>query len=287
MGLFQKKEKAPREPQYYMSSTNIRTLNYKVYYMKLWEKVLYFLLAFAVGAFVGYLFYGGIGKDEFGEPTMLTRILDISISTITGLAAGKVFLPVRTEQIIQKRRSQLNSQFRDMLEALNTSLGAGKNVMDSFYAVNEDMKVQYEEDAFIINELTVIISGMANNIAIETLLEDFGIRSGIDDIVSFANVFKICYEKGGNIKETIRSTHEILSDKMEIRDDIETVVTANKSEQNMMLVMPVLLIGMIKLTSEDMAANFVTPVGIVSSTIAIVLFVISYLIGKKVLDIKV
>lgn len=287
MGLFQKKEKAPREPQYYMSSTNIRTLNYKVYYMKLWEKVLYFLLAFAVGAFVGYLFYGGIGKDEFGELTMLTRILDISISTITGLAAGKVFLPVRTEQIIQKRRSQLNSQFRDMLEALNTSLGAGKNVMDSFYAVNEDMKVQYEEDAFIINELTVIISGMANNIAIETLLEDFGIRSGIDDIVSFANVFKICYEKGGNIKETIRSTHEILSDKMEIRDDIETVVTANKSEQNMMLVMPVLLIGMIKLTSEDMAANFVTPVGIVSSTIAIVLFVISYLIGKKVLDIKV
>ena len=287
MGLFQKKEKAPREPQYYVSATNIRTLNYKVYYMKLWEKVLYFLLAFAVGAFVGYLFYGGIGKNEFGEPTMLTRILDISISTITGLAAGKVFLPVRTEQIIQKRRSQLNSQFRDMLEALNTSLGAGKNVMDSFYAVNEDMKVQYEEDAFIINELTVIISGMANNIAIETLLEDFGIRSGIDDIVSFANVFKICYEKGGNIKETIRSTHEILSDKMEIRDDIETVVTANKSEQNLMLVMPVLLIGMIKLTSEDMAANFVTPVGIVASTIAIVLFVVSYLIGKKVLDIKV
>lgn len=287
MELFQKKEKAPREPQYYMSATNIRTLNYKVYYMKLWEKVLYFLLAFAVGAFVGYLFYGGIGKNEFGDPTMLTRILDISISTITGLAAGKVFLPVRTEQIIQKRRSQLNSQFRDMLEALNTSLGAGKNVMESFYAVNEDMKVQYEEDAFIINELKVIISGMANNIAIETLLEDFGIRSGIDDIVSFANVFKICYEKGGNIKETIRSTHEILSDKMEIRDDIETVVTANKSEQNMMLVMPVLLIGMIKLTSEDMAANFVTPVGIVASTIAIVMFVISYLIGKKVLDIKV
>lgn len=293
MGLLQKKEKgskkekAPKEPQYYMSSTNIRTLNYKVYYMKNWEKLLYFLLAFAAGAFVGYLFYGGIGKDEFGEPTLLTRILDISIAAITGLAAGRVYLPVRTEQIIQKRRSQLNSQFRDMLEALNTSLGAGKNVMDSFSSVNADMKVQYEEDAFIINELAVIISGMANNIPIENLLEDFGIRSGIDDIVSFANVFKICYEKGGNIKETIRSTHEILSDKMEIRDDIETVITANKSEQNMMLVMPVLLIGMIKLTSEDMAANFVSPAGIAASTVAIVLFVISYLVGKKVLDIKV
>ena len=148
-------------------------------------------------------------------------------------------------------------------------------------------KVQYEEDAFIINELKVIIAGMANNDEIETLLEDFGRRSGIDDIVSFANVFRICKQKGGNTKETIRSTHEILSEKMEIREDIETVVTANKSEQNMMLVMPVLLIGMMKMTSEDMAANFVKPTGILASTIAIVLFAVSYVIGKKVLDIKV
>ena len=287
MKLFRKKGKTPQEPQYYTSSTNLQTLNYKVYYMKTWEKIFYFMLAFAVGVFVGYLFYGGIGKDEFGDPTALTRILDIGISSVTGLATGKLFLPIRTEQIIHKRRSQLNSQFRDMLEALNTSLGAGKNVMESFAAVNEDMKVQYEEDAFIINELKVIIAGMANNDEIETLLEDFGRRSGIDDIVSFANVFRICKQKGGNTKETIRSTHEILSEKMEIREDIETVVTANKSEQNMMLVMPVLLIGMIKMTSEDMAANFVKPTGILASTIAIVLFAVSYVIGKKVLDIKV
>ena len=55
----------------------------------------------------------------------------------------------------------------------------------------------------------------------------------------------------------------------------------------MIIVMPVLLIGMMKMTSEDMAANFVKPTGILASTIAIVLFAVSYVIGKKVLDIKV
>ena len=128
---------------------------------------------------------------------------------------------------------------------------------------------------------------MANNVDVEVLLQDFGARSGIEDIASFANVFKICYRKGGNIKDTIRSTHAILTDKMEINEEIETVVTSNKMEQKIMIAMPIALIGMIKMMSPDFAANFVTPTGIISTTIAIALFVVSYYVGKVILNIKV
>ena len=281
-----KKEEKVKEPQYYLSATNIQTLNYKVYYMSKTEKILYFLLAFALGAAVGYLFYGGIGKDEFGQPTTTTHILNILIPSAVGIVAGFVFLKIRTEQIINKRISQLKTQFRDMLESLNTSLGAGKNVVDSFYAVREDLKVQYD-DAFIINELDVILDGMNNNIDIEDLLFDFGERSGLDDIKSFANVFRISYRKGGNIKDVIRSTHEILTDKMEIAEDIETVVTGSKNEQNIMTVMPIALVAMLKFTGGDFGDNFATPAGIASTTVALVMFVIAYFVGKTIMKIKV
>lgn len=289
MGLFttNKEEKKAPEPQYYLSATNIPTYNYKVYYMSMVEKILYFLLAFVAGAAVGYLFYGGIGKDEFGNPTTLTWVLDITIPAVIGVVAGIAFLPIRTEQIIENKRRKLNTQFRDMLEALTTSLGAGKNVTDSFRSVYDDLKVQYDEGADILRELEIILSGMANNVDIEDLLLDFGIRSGLEDIYSFANVFKICYRKGGNIKDTIRNTHSILSDKMEINEDIETIVTANKTEQNIMIFMPIGLIGMIKMLSADFAANFVTPAGIIATTIGVVLFVAAYYVGKAVLNIKV
>jgi tight adherence protein B len=174
-----------------------------------------------------------------------------------------------------------------MLEALTTSLGAGKNVPDSFRSVYDDLSVQYDDGAEILQELEIIMSGISHNVDIEDLLMDFGVRSGIEDISSFANVFKICYRKGGNIKDTIRNTHNILSDKMEITEDIETIVTANKTEQNIMIVMPIGLIGMIKLMSADFAANFVTPAGIIATTIGVVLFVAAYFVGKAVLDIKV
>ena len=281
-----KKKKVIQEPEYFMSATNMPTLNYRVYNMKTIEKVLTFLVAFVAGALIGYLFYGGIGKDEFGQPTTLTWILNILIPTVVGVIAGRLFVPMRVKSIITKRRNELNHQFRDMLEALTTSLGAGKNVNDSFFAVYEDMKVQYDSDAYILKELEVIISGIHNNVAIEEILEDFGNRSGIDDIKSFANVFKISYRKGGNIKDIIRNTHSILNDKMEIAEDIETLVTSNKLEQNIMVIMPIALIGIIKMMSPEFAANFVTPTGIISTTISIVIFVVAYFIGKAVLDIK-
>lgn len=286
MGLFTKNSKKIVEPEYYTSATNMPTLNYRVYKMKPLEKVLYFMLAFAVGAFVGYLFYGGIGKNEYGDPTTTTRVLNITIPTIVGGIAGCLFVPARTKAIIEKRKKELARQFRDMLDSLTTSLGAGKNVTDSFVSVYEDLKVQYDSDAYILKELEVVISGIHNNIAIEDVLEDFGKRSDNDDILSFANVFKISYRKGGNIKDIIRNTHEILSDKMAIAEDIETLVTSNKMEQNIMIVMPIALIGVIKMMSPEFAANFVTPTGIISTTVSIVIFVVAYYIGKSVLNIK-
>lgn len=281
-----KKEKA-LEPEFYLSATNMPTINYRVYYMKPVEKLVTFLIAFVAGALVGYLFYGGIGKDEFGQPTILTRILDVVIPCAVGLLAGKLFLPVRVKARIAKRATELNRQFRDMLEALTTSLGAGKNVNDSFFAVYDDLKVQYQEDAYILKELEVIISGIHNNIPIEEVLADFGERSNNDDIRSFASVFQISYRKGGNIKDVIRNTHAILSEKMEISEDIETLVTSNRTEQNIMIVMPIALVGLIKMMSPDFAKNFVTPTGIISTTISIAIFVVAYFVGKAVLDIKI
>lgn len=276
-----------KEPQYCKSATNIRTLNYRVYVMTPLEKILYSVLAFAVGAMVGYLFYGGIGVDEYGRPTVITYVLNTVIMVGVGALAARLFVPIRREQLRVARQNKLKSQFRDMLEAISTSLNAGKNVPESFAAVYADLKNQYEEGAYILNELYVINAGLSNGITIEELLDDFGKRSGCDDIQDFASVFEICYRKGGNIRDTIRNTYDILSDKMAITEEIETIVTGSKSEQSLMLVMPVLLIGMIKIGSPEFAANFVTPSGLAATTIAMVMFVVSYFIGRIVLDIKV
>lgn len=286
MALFSK-EKKVLEPQYYVSATNIPTYNYKVYYMKPIEKVIYFLLAFAVGAAVGYLFYGGLAKDEFGEATTMTWILNVVISSIVGLVAGFMFLPMRTEQIIKKKQNDLKLQFRELLDALSTSLGSGKNIMDSFKSAYDDLSIIYSQESAIIKELLIILDGMTNNVDIEKSLMDFGVRSGIEDIESFANVFETCYRKGGNIKDVIKNTQQIITEKMEVEMEIQTVVAASTNEQTIMTILPIALIAIIKMMSPEFAGNFTTPVGIIATTVAIIMFVVAHFVGKAVLAIKI
>lgn len=278
---------AELEPQYYRSATGDQVLNYKVYYMSKLEKVLYFILAFAAGAAVGYLFYGGLALDAFGNPTTATYILNVIVMGVVGFFAGKLYVPIRNKQILGNRQKALRTQFRDMLDALSTSLGAGKNVRDSFLIIQDNMQEQYDEEAFIVNELHVINAGMMNGVNIEELLADFARRSGNADIQDFADVFEICYRQGGNIKETVRNTCTIIGDKMSVAEEIETTISGSKSEQYIMLVMPILLVGMIKLSSPEFGAKFATPAGIIATTIGVVMFVASYFLGKKLLDIKV
>lgn len=251
------------------------------------EKVLYFLAAFVIGAYCGYLFYGGMFQNEFYEPTTLTYVCNVIIATVTGTITGLIFLPIRVQQIIDKRQRTLKRQFRDMLESLSTSLGAGKNVNDSFEAVAQDMLLQYDEDAYINTELKVIISGIRNNQDIEVLLYDFGRRSGVKDIVMFASIFRISYRKGGNIKEIIMNTNTIMKDKFDIAEEIETVITSNKSELYVMMIMPVAMVAMFKGMSPDFGSNFSTPAGILATTVSLIFYGVAFKLGRVIMDIKI
>lgn len=280
------KKKEVKEPAYYLSVTNMQVLNYRVYQMSKIEKLLYTLIVFVAGAATGYLFYGGLAKDIYGNATTLTYILNVLISGFVGIVAVKLAIPTITSNLKEKRIKELKNQFRDMLDSLATSLNSGKNVIDSFQSVNQDLSLQYEENAYILYELKVIMTGVYNNIDIETLLTDFGRRSGVDDIESFANVFRICYRQGGNLKEVIRNTHSIINDKMEIESEIKTMVATNNLQQKIMIVVPILLVALIKSMSPEFAANFATPTGIFATSFAIVMFVVAYFVSKKILDIK-
>ena len=68
--------------------------------MKFSEKVLYFLLAFVAGAAVGLLFYGGIGKDEFGH-VKINQDSYILLKELNGLKTVNKKVIVSTDEEIK------------------------------------------------------------------------------------------------------------------------------------------------------------------------------------------
>lgn len=80
----------------------------------------------------------------------------------------------------------------------------------------------YGENADIVQELKIILMGINSNINIETMLADFADRSELNDIKSFADVFEVSVKQGGNIKDIISATRDIINDKIEIEMEIGT-----------------------------------------------------------------
>lgn len=279
------KKKQQIEPQFIPSALNNQMLNYKVYYMSFTEKLIYFLLTFIIGGVVGLIFYGGLFKSD-GEPTTATMVSNIVVFCLVGLIADRFFIPAIRRNLKNKRDKALRKQFMNLLENLSVSLAAGNTLNDSFINAKSDMLNQYSEKDMIIQELSEIISGMDNGHTLEEMMTAFGQRAGNEDIENFANVISNCYRMGGNFKDVIRKTRNIISDKIAIEEEIETKLASNKLQHNAMCLMPIILVGMLKLSSASFATNLSSFLGVVVTTIAIVIFVSSYFWGRKIINIE-
>ncbi len=273
------------EPQYFLSPINNSVLNYRVYKMTATEKLLYFALILSVGGAVGLIFYGGLFK-EGGEATAATVISNVIIFIAIGLISVKLFMPILNESLRKKRISKLKFQFRDFLSSLSNSMSSGMNVNDSIVNACKDLESQYSSEAYIVIETKEILGCVQNNIEVEEALRLFGERSGCEEISNFAIVFSTCYRTGGNLKEIIARTADIISEKIVINDEIETKITSNKMQMLVMNVIPIFIAFMMKSMSSDFAESFASPLGIIMTTIAIGFFVVSYILGQKIMNIK-
>lgn len=279
-----KKEKKV-ESAYLYSPLNNPMPNYAVYVMSKAEKVIVSLISFVVGGLVGLIFYGNLFMID-GFATTTTHISNTVVFGLVGFLATKFITPMYVARCLEKRNSALKRQFRDMLESLTASFSSGSNVQHAFEAAYADLKMQYGEKDYIVLEMEEIINGMRQNINVEVMLQDFGLRSGNEDIVSFADVFSICYRKGGNMNFVINRTHSVISDKMVVADEIETKLTSNKMQHNVMSIMPIVVVAMLRFTNQSFAANFATLTGVLVNTLAIGIFVGAYIYGNKIVAIK-
>lgn len=240
------------------------------YVMSLREKILYTFVAAIVIFSVAFIFYRSIYLSLLLTPLAL-------------------FYPgMKTKDIIKKRKKELNIQFKDMLYSLSSSLSAGKTVESAFREALKDLSVLYPEpSAYILIEIRRIISRLDMNETLEYALLDFASRARLEDVDSFVNVFNISKRSGGNIAEVIKNTSAIISDRIEVGQEVDTMLTERRFEQKVLNMVPILMILLLSFSAPDyLSPVFTTTAGRLTMSASIVLLVIAWLISAKFNDIK-
>jgi len=275
-----------KEPEFIPSRLNTPMLNYRVYYMDKGEKILNFLGAFVVGGICGLIFYGNQFLDEEGFATQATTICNIVTFVVIGIIAGLAFIPIREKGLRDSRIDELTLQFQSFLSALSVALSSGMNMTESLSSAYHDLKLQFSENAYIVKEVEEMMNGLHNGIDIEEMMTSLGNRSNNPDIQNFGLVFSMCFRTGGNLKDVVRRTSDIISEKIAIGQEIETALTSNKTQFDVMMLIPVVLVLMLRMMSSSFAKGFSSPVGVIAITIAIGLFFAAYKMGQKIMDVK-
>lgn len=244
--------------------------DYNYYVMSKSEKIINIVLACIVLFGVGYVFYKNI------------------IISLVCMVFSVFFPKIRTKQIIEKRKKDLTAQFKDMLYSLSSSLSVGKSVETAFKETLNDLKIIYpSEDTSIIKEVSLIVRGIEMNNTVEDMLQQFADRAHIEDIDNFTEVFKTCKRTGGDIIRVIKTTSNTIGEKIEIKQEIETMIAGKKFEFNVLMVMPVALILLLTYTAGTyMDPVFTTIAGRIVMTAAIGIFAVAYVVGKKIMDIN-
>jgi tight adherence protein B len=243
---------------------------YKCNMSKLQHIVVYILSAMALSC-VAYLFYH-----------------IIAVSVIIGFLGAVYIEKMYADYTVSKRQTVLRLQFKEFLESMSVAVGAGNVEIQAVRSALKDLKIAYNDKADIVIEIeNILVQYEKGGKELKYLFQDMADRSGLEDIQSFATIYSVIEGKSDRFGDILTQTQEIIGDKISIEQEIQTVITSAKSETNMMIVMPVIIVvAMSGMGGDLMNALFTSAVGHLAATVSLIIFAVSYIYALKVTDIK-
>lgn len=251
-------------------SKNYRLPDYGEYCFSAKEGFLAVLEAALLVLAIGYFFYRSL------------------IACIVLLPLFGFLLKEKKREFSQKRRQELSVQFKDLVLSLSANMKAGYSIENAFREALRDMEPLYGVESSIVQELQHMIRGMENNVSLEKLLYDLGIRSHLPDIMQFADVFLIAKKSGGNLTEILEKTAEVIEQKIETDKEIQLMISAKKLEQKIMNLVPFLIIFYIGTTSKGFFdVLYHNLVGIAVMTVCLIFYGVAWRLSRRIVEIEV
>ena len=199
-----------------------------------------------------------------------------------------LFMKEKKKELAKKRRQELSLQFKDLVLALSANVKAGYSIENALRESYRDVELLYGADSLICQEVRHMLRGLENNVVLEKLLYELGVRSRLPDIMQFADVFLIAKRSGGNLTEILEKTAGVIEQKAETDKEIQLMISAKKMEQKIMNMVPFLIIFYIGTTSRGFFdVLYHNLVGVAVMTACLLFYGAAYLLSRRIVEIEV
>ena len=244
--------------------------DYNEYHFQARDRALYLTEGMLLIALISYFFY---------------RSWIACVVLLPGLA---LFMKRKKRELAKRQRQELSGEFKDLILSAAANQKAGYSIENAFRESYRDMAMLYGEKSVICTELRYILSGLDNNVVLEKLLYNLGVRSGLSDVMQFADVFLIAKRNGGNMTDILAKTAAVIEQKTETDREIQLMISGKKTEQKIMNAVPFLIIFYVGTTSKGFFdVLYHNLIGVIVMTVCLGFYLAAYLLSERIVDIEV
>lgn len=188
----------------------------------------------------------------------------------------------------QQYKWQMNLEFKEGLRGIAAALSAGYSIENAIGESQKDLETLYGKDCVLVREFQMIRSQLKLNQPIEKVFDDFAKRSEVEDIRSFAEVFRTARRSGGDLVAITKITSDRIGEKIEVKREINTILAGKKLEGRIMNLVPLGMILYFWLCSPGFLDCLYEGVkGRMVMTLFLVVYLLAYGLNRKICDIKV
>lgn len=188
---------------------------------------------------------------------------------------------------MQKRQSRL--EFKEMLLSVYNSLSTGYSLENSMRAARDDLRaVNGEKRSVLEQELSVLCAGLDMNQPIEVLMDKMAAKLDVDEAFQFAQVLWIIKRNGGNLIQIIKKSVEHMNRKIQVKEEILTMVSAKRMEQKIMSLMPFFILLYVRLMNPGyFQVLYKSLGGIILTTVCLAVLIFAAFWAKSIVEIEV
>lgn len=236
--------------------------------------------------------------------TKKETIMNLAIISVVVLVVGKLFygslvagvilLPLvapifllRKKKILEKKKEEMEKQFKDMLVSVSDALSTGYSMENALKESYRDLVNIYGYDSGICQELRLVLSRIKLNISVEKALEDFANRIDIENAKTFSQIFSVAKRTGGNIRDIIKDVTDDIVLKQVVKDEIVVAISEKKMEQNIMTIIPIFLIVYVNMSSKGfLDIMYDTLMGKIVMTVCLAVYMAAYFWSEKIMSME-
>ncbi len=187
-----------------------------------------------------------------------------------------------------KQEQKKRREFKELLYALSANLRAGYSMENAWIVAGDDLQIIYSEGYLLQPEMERVKNQLHLKISLEQAVQEFARRNPLEEIESFAELLSTAKRSGGNLVHMMDKAIAILTEKMEVEQEIQTMLSGKKLEQRIMCGMPIFMLLYLRMTNPlYLAGLYHNWIGVLVMTACLVATCIAACWGARLIRIEV